>query len=290
MKSVSKEIMMENKPVNSVQCLYFSPTGSTRKIIETIASGMGVPVKTPISITTPQERDSFSGQVEGDLLIVGVPVYAGTYPSLILSPLNKIEGTGQWALPIAVCGNVRMGTCLAELCGILKHQGFKIPAAGNIIAQHSFACEEFSIGIGRPDEEDLRKATEFGSSVVSKIAKDPEDITYQYGGNTYIRMYASGSIEAKGFNAISERYRPLIRVNDHIDELCPDCSLCVEVCPTGSIDPESYCIEDETCIRCFACTDACESGVKEKVVLPKEELASWFRHRAAERGEPLLYI
>jgi ferredoxin len=261
-----------------------------RKIVENIAKGMGIPVKTPISITTPQERDSFSGQVEGDLLIVGVPVYAGTFPSLILSPLNKIDGNGQWSLPIAVCGNVRMGTCLAELCGILKRQGFNIPAAGNFIAQHSFACEEFPIGKGRPDVEDLSKATKFGKQVISKIAKDPEDIAYQYGRNTYIRMYASGSIEAKGLASLPERFRPLIRVNDNFDELCPECRLCVEVCPTGSIDPETYRIEDETCIRCFACTDVCDSGVKEKVVHPKEELASWFRHRASERGEPLLYI
>ena len=281
---------MSTKTVNSVQCLYFSPTGSTRKIVETVASGMGVPVKTPISITTPQERDSFSGRVDGDLLIVGVPVYAGTFPSLILSPLNKIDGNGHWALPVAVCGNVRMGTCLTELCGILKRQGFTIPAAGNFIAQHSFASEDFSIGIGRPDVEDLRKATEFGRRVVDKIAKDPEDITCQYGGKTYIRMYVSGSLEAKGLASLPERFRQLIRVNDHIDELCPDCRLCVEVCPTGSIDPASYRIEDETCIRCFACTDVCDSGVKEKVVHPKEHLASWFRHRATERGEPLLFI
>ena len=281
---------MTTRTVSSVQCLYFSPTGSTRKIVETIAKGMGVHIKTPISITTPQERDSFSGQVEGDLLIVGVPVYAGTFPSLILSPLSKIDGNGNWVLPVAVCGNVRMGTCLAELCGILKQQGFTIPAAGNFIAQHSFTCEDFPIGKGRPDQEDLRKATEFGRRVVDKIVKDPVDITCQYAGNTYIRMYASGSLEAKGLPSLPERFRPLIRVNNHFDELCPDCNLCVEVCPTGSIDPESYRIEDETCIRCFACTDVCDSGVKVKVVHPKEELASWFRHRATERGEPLLFI
>jgi ferredoxin len=172
----------------------------------------------------------------------------------------------------------------------LKRQGFTIPAAGNFIAQHSFACEEFPIGKGRPDVEDLRKATEFGRRVVGKIAKGPEDITYQYGRNTYIRMYVSGSIEAKGFERLGAGARSLIRVSERDVELCQECSNCVEGCPTGSIDPKSFRIEDETCIRCFACTDVCDSGVKEKVVRPKEQLASWFRHRATERGEPLLYL
>jgi hypothetical protein len=68
-----------------------------------------------------------------------------------------------------------MGTCLAELCGILKRQGFTIPAAGNFIAQHSFACEGFPIGKGRPDKDDLSKAAEFGLRVVGKIAKGSND-------------------------------------------------------------------------------------------------------------------
>jgi ferredoxin len=79
-------------------------------------------------------------------------------------------------------------------------------------------------------------------------------------------------------------------VSEHDTQLCDDCGRCVEVCPTGSIDPESYLIEDETCIRCFACTSVCAPGAKMKVVQPMEQLAAWFRHRSAERGEPLLFF
>jgi ferredoxin len=276
---------MAISPVNNVQCLYFSPTGSTHKIVETIAEGTGIPVASPISITTPRERASFSGQIDGDLVIVGVPVYTGRLP-----PFGRLDGTDRWALPVAVCGNVRMGTCLAELCAVLKRQGFTIPAAGNFVAQHSFAREAFPIGGGRPDRDDLNRAAEFGRRVATRIAQGAEDITYVYRSNLYIRMYVSGSTEAEGFSSLGERHRALIRVSEHNDELCQECGSCVEVCPTGSIDPSSYRIEDETCIRCFACTSACPSGVKEKVVQPAEELATWFRHRATERGEPLLFF
>jgi ferredoxin len=183
-----------------------------------------------------------------------------------------------------------MGTCLADLCAILKQQDFTIPAAGNFIAQHSFVCDDFPIAEGRPDQDDLRKAAEFGKRVAEKIAQNPEDITCVYRRYLYIRMYVSGSTEATGFVSMGERHRPTIRVSEHDADLCNDCGNCVEVCPTGSIDPESFLIEDETCIRCFACTSVCPSGAKTKLVQPGEQLAAWFRHRSTERGEPLLFF
>jgi ferredoxin len=276
--------------VNHVQCLYFSPTGSTRRIVETIAAGTGMPSIAPISLTTPRDRDSFSGQIGGDLLIVGVPVYTGRLPAFVLSPLSKVDGAGRWALPVAVCGNVRMGTCLAELCAVLKRQGFIIPAAGNFVAQHSFACDDYPIAKGRPDQDDLRQAAEFGRRVAGRIAQGAEDITCVYGRYLYIRMYVSGSTEATGFASMPERHRPTIRVAELNTQRCDDCGNCVEVCPTGSIHPESYLVQDETCIRCFACTAVCASGAKQKVVQPLAQLATWFTHRSTERGEPLLFF
>lgn len=143
---------------------------------------------------------------------------------------------------------------------------------------------------GRPDQDDLRQAAEFGHRVVGRIAEGAEDITCVYGRFLYIRMYVSGSTEATGLASLPERFRPTIRVSEHNADLCDDCGACVEVCPTGSIDPQSYLVEDETCIRCFACTAVCLPEAKQKVVQPLEQLAKWFTHRSTERGEPLLFF
>ena len=172
---------MKPMKTESVQCLYFSPTGSTRKFVETVAAGTGLRQVPSVDITTPSQRQLWSGEIEGDLLVVGVPVYGGIPPALVLEPLARMTGNGAWAVPIAVCGNVRMGTCLAELCAVLRKQGFMIPAAGNFIAQHAFACDEFSMGRGRPDQEDLKEASKFGADVVDRVNRSVPDITSIYG-------------------------------------------------------------------------------------------------------------
>jgi ferredoxin len=183
-----------------------------------------------------------------------------------------------------------MGSCLAELSAILSHQGFTIPGAGNFVAEHSFVCDEYPVGRGRPDAADLKKADEFGRRIVGAIASGVKDITVVYRDNLYIRSYVSGSTEAPGFNGLGEGLRTAIHVSDHDDEECTKCDLCVEACPTGAIAPVTYMIEDESCIRCFACTSVCPTTAKEKVVNPPPHLAAWFTHRSGERSEPLLFM
>ena len=280
---------MESGRAGTVQGVYFSPTGSTRKIVETVAAGTGLRLLPALDMTTPSQRQTWSGKNEGDLLVVGVPVYLGTFPSFVLEPIKQLNGNGYWAVPIAVCGNVRMGNCLAELCALLQRQGFKIPAAGNFIAQHSFACDEFPVGRGRPDQKDLKAAADFGADVAKRMKGNVHDITSLFGGNMYVRMYVSGRVDAPGFTSLGEGLRPVIRVSDHDEERCQQCGKCAEACPTGSISPRTFHIVDETCIRCFACTTVCPTGVKQKVVHPHEDVSAWFTHRASERGQPLLF-
>ena len=55
-----------------VQSLYFSPTGNTRKVVDTILKGTGIEVAKPIDITLHRQRESWSGTVDGDLVIIGL--------------------------------------------------------------------------------------------------------------------------------------------------------------------------------------------------------------------------
>jgi flavodoxin len=79
-----------------VQCLFFSPTGNTRKVVEAISKGTGYPQAKPIDLTLPKQRESWSGKIDGDMLIVGVPVYSSTFPAVIYGSLKKLKGRGMF--------------------------------------------------------------------------------------------------------------------------------------------------------------------------------------------------
>ena len=184
-----------------------------------------------------------------------------------------------------------MGTALAELSGVLKKQGFTIPAAGNFVGEHTCATDEYHLGTGRPDEADLQKAFEFGKKISAKLGTNPADITSVYGGQLYLQCYVSGSLEAQGYvNGGLWLRTILVKSSRKETDRCRDCMSCVESCPTGAINADNIEINDQACVRCFVCTSVCPSGLLRKEVAPPPELATWWKIQEKRRGEPLLFL
>jgi len=61
--------------VKRVQSLYFSPTGTTRRVIEAITDNIGLEKIDPVDLTIPSNREKWNGKTPGDLVIVGIPTY-----------------------------------------------------------------------------------------------------------------------------------------------------------------------------------------------------------------------
>ena len=238
-----------------IQCLYWSPTGSTRKIVEMVAEKTGLQQKEHINLTRPKVRNQFEGIIEGDLLIVGTSVYEGSIPSMILEPLNKLKGEGKWAAPIAVYGTRSPEACLEEMSGLLRTRGFKILAAANFVAQHSYAHDEAPAGRGRPNEEDLKIAAGFGQKIVEKLNSGPVEIPIESkplkNGENYMREEWS-----------ENRVKKMIKAPELDEEKCIKCNKCVESCPMAATDPETYSIDDAACMRCMACVRVCSTNAK----------------------------
>ena len=238
-----------------IQCLYWSPTGSTRKIVEMVTKNTGLQQKEHINLTRPKVRTQFKGIIDGDLLIVGTSVYEGSIPTMILKPLNKLKGEGKWAVPIAVYGTRSPEACLEEMSGLLRTQGFKILAAANFVAEHSYAHDEAPAGRGRPNQEDLEIAADFGKKIVEKLNTSPvvlpiESKPLKHGKN-YMREERS-----------ENRVKRVINTPDLDEDKCINCNKCVDACPMAATDPETYSINDEECMRCMACVRVCPTNAK----------------------------
>ena len=131
-----RNALMEIKKVWEI---YFSPTGTTKKVVtllaEETAAALGAPLE-EYNFTLPKARQSFPQVTSGDLVIFGMPTYAGRLPNLMLKYLNTIAGNGALAVPVVTFGNRAFDNSLIELRNILEGHGFHTVAAG--ASQKSF--------------------------------------------------------------------------------------------------------------------------------------------------------
>ncbi|MEK6264314.1 MAG: flavodoxin domain-containing protein, partial [Clostridium sp.] len=84
-----------NKKINM---MYFSATGTTRKVVSGITKKISENIDMDIVIseidfTMPEIRKEPVCFTEEDIVIIGVPVYAGRVPNVLLNYLNSIVGS-----------------------------------------------------------------------------------------------------------------------------------------------------------------------------------------------------
>jgi ferredoxin len=223
------------------ELIYFSPTGTTKKILENIVLGEDI----KYTDLTVSDFNSEGRKNESDLVYIGGPVYAGRLPEVMVSRLRQIKGNGSSAVLIVMYGNREYDDALLELRDIAVEIGFKPVAAAAFIGEHSFSTKELPIAHERPDSKDLIKAEEFKNMLNEKI-KESKNINEEKGLNI------SGNFpykEIKSSTGISP---------DIDDKKCIMCGKCTSVCPTGAIDLENKIKANcDLCIKCNACIKIC---------------------------------
>lgn len=270
-----------------VWAAYFSGTGTTEKIVTTIAGRLsncleGTGGKSPdiFDFTSPGVRQQEKRFQETDIVVFGVPVYAGRVPNVLLKFLNTIRGGNALAIPVVLYGNRNFDDALIELRNILEQDGFHTVAAGAFIGEHSFSS---ILGKGRPDVQDLAIALNFADRIAEKLKKEIPVEPVFVRGETPIRNYYQPR-DRQG-NPIDIR-----KVKPKTSEQCIDCKLCAEVCPMGSIDPKQVSAFVGICIKCGACIKKCPMKAKyyddEGYLYHQHELEEMYERRA----EPELFL
>lgn len=242
---------------NRVWAVYWSATGTTRKIVEAVATKLAQSLALPleqIDLTLPAVREQDFCFTEGDLVIVGTPTYAGRVPNKILPFFQShITGNGALAVPVVLFGNRSYDHALAELCSLLEGCGFHTVAAGAFVGQHAFSE---TLAAGRPNDTDMQQARAFAAGVAEKVkATVSIPLPICVPGDPQAPYYIPKGVDGKPVR--------FLKAKPQTDQdRCNHCGLCAQMCPMGAIDFEHVSSVPGTCIKCHACVKGCPCHAK----------------------------
>lgn len=250
--------LMENTPNIYAAC--FSPTGRTNLLVQHIAHNISCLLQnrtiTDWNFTLPIQRNTPLQAKKSDWVIVGLPVYAGRLPNLLLPYLNSWTGNGATAIPIVTFGNRSYGNALIELKELLESKGFKIAGTAAFVAEHAFAQK---LAKGRPNDSDLQQADIFAENAYKRWHANhnsfppinvPGTGAPDYGG--YYQPLGEDGSPVRFLKA-----RPIV-----IKEKCNNCGCCADVCPMGSIEKGNNGNVTGICIKCNACIKVCPMNAR----------------------------
>lgn len=230
--------------MNELKLVYFSPTGSTRKIIMETARSIELK-SVSFDLSVYKEKKPVLKFGANDFVLFGIPVYYGRVPALFMEYLENISGDNTPAALVATYGCRQYEDALLELKNEAEKRGFKIIGAAAFPAEHSIVP---MIGARRPGKADLKTAAEYGTELNRRLRKENDfsGLNLMVPGNTPYRKYGKNSLFPKADTS-----------------LCTECGACAKVCPAGAIsisDPKKT--DHKKCIGCMKCVQICKQKAK----------------------------
>jgi len=258
--------------IETAHLVYFSPTGTTRKISAQIAKGLSAQKTIHYDQTLP--GDPLTTTLSAGVAIIGIPVYAGRVPELCLQRFAAIAAQGLPCILVALYGNREFEDALVELRDVVSKQGFQVVAAAAFIGEHSYSTPERPIAAGRPNAEDLAIAEKFGRDVAAKLQNNDLSTPQIDGNSPYRERVPLGGVAPE-----TNRDR------------CTLCGKCAEVCPTGVIEVSDIVSTNAAdCVMCCACVKICEVDARPFNHPRIEERRAMLRQNCSIPKAPTLFL
>lgn len=262
---------------NQVKLIYFSPTGTTKKVLESVAKGIAAEDVEHINLTLQESSQQPTPPFTDELVIIGAPVYGGRLPVDAVNRFKQLKASKTIAILIVVYGNREFEDALLELKNLATELGFNPIAGGAFIGEHSFATKEVPIANGRPDSLDVQKGLEFGAKIKDKI-KALQSYDAQMDLEIPGRFPYEGGVRSMVVSPVTE------------EETCTVCGTCASVCPTAAISVDgSVATNVELCIRCCACIKNCPTTARVMEDSMMEKIIHWLNENCNTRKEPQVF-
>ena len=186
--------------MSNVTAVFFSPSETTKKVVSQIANNFN-DENVVCDLLYFNDEKKFESD---DIIVVGMPVFAGRIPKTARDRLSKLTGDNTKAIAVVNYGNAH----------VTDENGFDVIAAASTISHHSIFD---GVAIGRPDESDIEKINEFAQKCIEKI-ENGDSLESDIPGN---RPYVD--------------YKQLPFVVSCDESKCVFCLECVGVCPEKAI-------------------------------------------------------
>ena len=252
-----------------VCCAYFSVSETTKTVVHAIARSFSDYPCKDIDLTRLEVREASYDFKDSDLLILGVPAYAGRVPAPVVEALSRFHGLNTPIVLVATYGNKDLGDTLMELYKNVIDKGFIPVAAGTFPCQHTYLPE---LAQGRPDPQDLDQIHVFGEELRERLR--------------LAVTYAMEPLEIPGSFPYEKPPMGIFPFEVQTNEYCIYCMLCADVCPMQIISHSNpYEIDHSRCLRCSSCIRICPAQAK-SFTEPFKGLQDKLRGFVEERMEP----
>jgi len=261
-----------------VVLFYFSATGNTEKIADTIKKNLevnGVSV-TQLDITSCENRQKKTSIREYDAVIFGFPIYSLRAPRICRDWLEQLDGDGKKCSVFFTYGGFGKEPAHYYMKELLEKRNFYLVSTAEFLGAHTFNYSGWRAAIGRPNESDFKIDEEYTIKTLERFRSKDIKVVSSFEKP----VFSSEQLD----QAEKYRFKLITQLPTRGDKMCSLCMLCENLCPTQSMNALKGEVDSSTCIGCFKCIANCPDNVLHTNNISCEWENKLKMHKTSEQG------